>query len=147
MSGSEQAFPAAARAALDAGQLIEAIKIVRQTHGLDLAEAKDWVERERDAPGSTAPSLDPAAEHIDACDLPPAAEAALAGGRMIDAIKIIRAERGLGLKEAKALADRHVARTDTPFGHAAPSKLAAVLTWIVFLVVIAAGGAWVIVGG
>ncbi|MCZ4306746.1 ribosomal protein L7/L12 [Zoogloeaceae bacterium G21618-S1] len=147
MSAVGRDFPADARAALEAGQLIEAIKIVRQTHGLDLAAAKDWVERERDAPGATAPPANYPAEHTDAHELPPAAEAALAGGRMIDAIKIVRAERGLGLKEAKALVDGHVARSDTPFGHAAPGKLPSVLVWVVLFVVLAAGGAWVIVGG
>lgn len=143
MSGAGRAFPVAARAAIDAGQLIEAIKIVRQTHGLDLAEARDWVERERDTPGAVAPAQDRSDSH----DIPSAAEAALAGGRMIDAIKIVRAEHGLGLKEAKALVDRHVARSDTPFGHAAPGKLPSALAWIVLFVVLAAGGAWVIVGG
>lgn len=143
MSGAGRDFPADARAALEAGQLIEAIKIVRQTHGLDLAEAKDWVERERDAAGAVASPTGRADRH----DLPGAAEAALAGGRMIDAIKIVRAERGLGLKEAKELVDRHIAHSDTPFGHAEPGKLPGVLAWIVLLVVLVAGGAWVVVGG
>ncbi|TVO58781.1 ribosomal protein L7/L12 [Denitromonas halophila] len=142
MSGAGRDFPADARAALEAGQLIEAIKIVRQTHGLDLAEAKDWVERERDAPGAPAPAADHDGDH----DLPSAAEAALAGGRMIDAIKIVRAERGLGLKEAKALVDRHIAQSDTPFGHAAPGKLPGILAWVVLIVVLVAGGAWVVFG-
>ena len=63
MSGAGRAFPVAARAAIDAGQLIEAIKIVRQTHGLDLAEARDWVERERDTPGAVAPGQDRSDRH------------------------------------------------------------------------------------
>ena len=37
-----------------------------------------------------------------------AAEAALRGGNKIEAIKIIREERGLGLKEAKDLVDAYV---------------------------------------
>jgi hypothetical protein len=41
--------------------------------------------------------------------LPPAAVAALEKGSIIEAIKIVRADRNLGLKEAKDLVDRHLA--------------------------------------
>ncbi len=41
--------------------------------------------------------------------LPPAAVAALENGSIIEAIKIVRENSGLGLKEAKDLVDRHLA--------------------------------------
>jgi ribosomal protein L7/L12 len=40
---------------------------------------------------------------------PVAAEAALVKGNKIEAIKIVREERGIGLKEAKDLVEQHVA--------------------------------------
>lgn len=40
---------------------------------------------------------------------PAAAEAALLKGNKIEAIKIVREERGIGLKEAKDLVEQHVA--------------------------------------
>jgi len=39
---------------------------------------------------------------------PAAAEAALLKGNKIEAIKIVREERGIGLKEAKDLVEQHV---------------------------------------
>lgn len=48
-------LPSEAMAALSRGQLIEAIKIVREKTGLGLKESKDLVERHRD---STAPARD-----------------------------------------------------------------------------------------
>lgn len=42
--------------------------------------------------------------------LPPEAEAALRTGNKIEAIKIVRDQRGLGLKEAKELVDRFEAQ-------------------------------------
>jgi len=40
---------------------------------------------------------------------PPAAEAALLKGNKIEAIKIVREQQGIGLKEAKDMVDQHVA--------------------------------------
>ncbi|MFV0664110.1 hypothetical protein [Denitromonas sp.] len=143
MSASGRHFPADARAALDAGRLIDAIKIVRERHGLGLAEAKAWVEAEREAPGTAAP----AESRADDGELPAAARAALAGGRVIDAIKIVRIERGLGLKAAKERVDRHVARSGTPIGHAAPGERPSALAWGLLLAALVAGVAWVLFGG
>ena len=44
----------------------------------------------------------------DPSSLPPAAAAAVAAGNMISAIKIVRVERRLGLKEAKDAVDEYV---------------------------------------
>lgn len=143
MSVTGRHLPAEARAALDAGQLIDAIKIVRERHGLGLAEAKAWVEAEREAPGTAAP----AARRANDGELPAAARAALAGGRVIEAIKIVRTERGLGLKAAKALVDGHVARSGTPIGHAAPGERPSARVWGLLLAAVVAGVAWVLFGG
>ncbi len=41
-------------------------------------------------------------------ELSPAVTAALTGGRVVEAIKILREERGIGLKEAKEAVGRYV---------------------------------------
>ena len=143
MSGPGRELPDAARAAIDAGRLIEAIKIVRETCGLGLAEAKAWVEAEQARTGAGAP----AAPHRDDPELSPAARAALAGGRLIDAIRIVRSEHGLGLKEAKDVVDRHLARSGTPLGHAAPGERSSWFAGLLLLVALVAGGLWVVFGG
>ncbi|GLR13379.1 hypothetical protein GCM10007907_21690 [Chitinimonas prasina] len=93
--------------AIQNGNLLEAIKIVRGDTGLGLKEAKELVEQYRSGkplvgslqPGSPTPQFGD--------QLPPAARAALSQGNIIEAIKQVRAETGLGLKEAKDLVERH----------------------------------------
>lgn len=77
---------------------IERIKQYRQQHGVGLKEAKDAVEAElkglpvRPAPrASSGPSED--------------LEELLRTGRAIEAIKLYRAQHGVGLKEAKEAID------------------------------------------
>ena len=45
-------------------------------------------------------------ETVETLEVSEAVVAALAAGRKVDAIKLVRAEHGLGLKEAKMLVDR-----------------------------------------
>lgn len=94
-----QALPAAAEEALAAGRVIEAIKIVRAESGVGLAEARQRV---------AAAQRHAAAPHgrVDVA-LPPAAIAALERGKVIEAVKAVRAARGEGLKAAKAEVDRY----------------------------------------
>ena len=98
-------LPAAAIAALDRGDKIVAIKIVRETTGLGLKEAKDAVERyvASDPPFSAQPSLS-----RDGDAIPLAAVSALQNGKFIEAIKIVRAARGIGLKDAKDAVERYL---------------------------------------
>jgi hypothetical protein len=92
------ALPPEVRAAIDAGQKIDAIRLLRERTGLGLAEAKAAVE---------AGSLpDPAPGPVLPGDgLPPEAMSALAAGNTIEAIRIVRQARGIGLQEAKAVVD------------------------------------------
>lgn len=93
-------LPAAALAALRDGQVIEAIKIAREHSGLGLQEAKDWVEAvQRSLDGSARPVAAPAASDRPE-ELPLAARVALQHGRKIEAIRIVRAQHGLGLHDA-----------------------------------------------
>ncbi len=94
-----------------AGQKIEAIKVLRAATGLGLADAKHVI----DAVGTGAPIPPHLLARIDANaaaaadeELPADVLAAAAAGDRILAIKRLREQRGLGLKEAKDLLDRVV---------------------------------------
>jgi ribosomal protein L7/L12 len=109
------------RAALRAGNKIEAIKLYRQATGAGLAEAKRFVEAfDPDAPiGShrTAGSLSDAdIEQI---------QAALFAGKKIEAIKLYRAGSGEGLREAKEFVEAletELRRTEPTRFTAPPAK-------------------------
>ena len=88
---------AAIRAALAAGEKIEAIKLLREATGLGLAEAKDAVERMEREPGEGA-TPSPA--------VPPTVRAALMAGNKIEAIRLYREAMGGGLKDAKEAVER-----------------------------------------
>ena len=102
-------FPVAAIAALERGQRIEAIRLVREGNdGLDLRGAMEAVDAyaagERDF--SIADSTPSASTAVDD-QLPAEAIAALSRGQVIAAIKIVRQACGSGLKEAKDRVDAY----------------------------------------
>ena len=101
-------IPAEAAAALAKGLRIEAIKLVRAAnHGVDLRGAMEATDAF--ASGKQRFAIDPSATVATASfdGLPAEALAALSRGQLIEAIKIVRAATGLGLKEAKDLVERH----------------------------------------
>jgi ribosomal protein L7/L12 len=142
MSDAPAPLPEAARAALANGRMIEAIRVVREVEGVGLKEAKARVDAHQ-AGGSpaAAPSTDASAHGGDA--LPVAAQAALARGEIIEAIKIVRQTEGIGLKAAKTRVDAHRARGHgLPVGHAgAPERRGSGL-WIVVLLAVLLAGWW-----
>ncbi len=93
------------RQLLTQGQKIEAIKRVRQVTGWDLTKAKHYVEALSNAsplepPRQNRPvSLDNKQLHLIVRQL-------LAQGQKIEAIKRVRQQTGLGLKEAKDYVDQ-----------------------------------------
>lgn len=139
----------AAVTALERGQIIEAIHLVRADTGLGLAEAKALVERyQRGEVGAGA--VMPAARATRADGLPPEAEAALARGRVIEAIKIVRHVEGIGLKEAKQRVDavrrsRRGAVGATGVGFAGPAERRGAAGLVFVLVVLLALAWWVMV--
>lgn len=89
----------AVRALLDSGNKIEAIKRVRDQTGLGLKEAKDLVEAmERGASVSLHANISTPVFHGD---LDSEARRLASAGKVIDAIKLVREHKNLGLKEAK----------------------------------------------
>ena len=112
MSESPPQLPSAAVvAAVSSGQLIEAIKLVREQQGLGLKEAKELVDRYRsmpvlmrvDALGDKANDI--ASQH--GVKIPAAAIDALAHGNVTAAINAVRNEYRIGLKDAEQLVDAH----------------------------------------
>jgi len=90
-------LPDDVRAALNRGDKIAAIRLLRERMGIGLAEAKAAVDAgEVASPQHAAPSTD---------QLPREVMEALDAGRKIEAIKLLREATGLGLKEAKLRVD------------------------------------------
>ena len=103
-----------------AGQLIDAIKLLRQDLDVGLKEAKEAVEALRDGrpvslPQQSAPSLSDFASHIAGM---------VHAGRKIEAIAQYREKTGLGLREAKDAVEaiaRGQAQTAEPAPAPAPA--------------------------
>lgn len=107
-------LPDDAITSIERGQLLEAIRIVRERTGCGLKEAKDAVERHAGAYRR--------AQALDGGGLPPAAREALARGRTLEAVRIVREATGLGLAQAKAMVD--AAAGDAGIGGAGPAPRA-----------------------
>ncbi len=104
-------LPPEARLALSRGNVIDAIKIVRDRTGLGLKESKDLVERHAGhAPGEPQATAGEFSGGLDGGPpvVPPAAAAALAQGRKVEAVKLVREATGLGLAESLKLIEGHL---------------------------------------
>jgi ribosomal protein L7/L12 len=84
--------------ALNKGNLIEAIKLMRSVSGLGLAEAKSMVEQHLRA--QAASMVKPGSAPV-----PPAVVEALKRGDSVAAVRLLRERTGAGLKEAKDALD------------------------------------------
>ena len=95
MPTSGEELPPNVRAALHAGDKVEAIKRLREATGLGLKEAKDRVDAGATRGSSSVlPAPSPGA-------LPAPVIQALQAGDKIEAIRLLRQHAGIGLKEAK----------------------------------------------
>lgn len=112
MSSSQIRFPPEAITALEQGNVIVAIKLVRSANDMDLRTAKQTVEAY--LLGKRSFSTDafetPAQARVENGELPSEALAALAKGRRIEAVKIVREHYGLHLKEAKEKVDAYIGK-------------------------------------
>ncbi|MCB1555154.1 MAG: ribosomal protein L7/L12 [Xanthomonadales bacterium] len=135
-----------ALAALRAGNMIQAIKIVRQETGLGLAEAKQLVEQV-DRGGGSLPdsSFGGPFSDSDQVDLPVAALVALRAGKLVDAIAALRQKTGLGLMESKQAVEAYLAEhplLQRQFEEAAAARRKPPFVVIAVVVAIAALGVW-----
>jgi len=98
-------------AAIRAGHKIEAIKLLRESSGVGLAEAKEAVEQlEKNLSRHGTIAIDPPQRLVADPDSVPGVRAAVAAGDTIEAIKLYRAHVGVGLEEAKEAIDALRAR-------------------------------------
>jgi ribosomal protein L7/L12 len=108
---SQAPLPDDVRAALQRGNLIEAVKLLRCAGVSSLAQAKAMLEAEarrmKAEPGPAGRLPTAGVSPAPPGGLPAAAAAALRQGRKIDAIRIVREQHGLGLKEARDLVESH----------------------------------------
>jgi len=143
-------LPDDVRRALAAGEKIEAIRLLRERTGLGLAEAKAAVESGLVPPARqdalmAAPAAAAEAASMDGT-LSAEARAALAAGRKIEAIRMVRAERRIGLKDAKAIVDaaeRGLPRVPEAAGGGRRGVLGPV---VLLLVAVLAGIGWLLLG-
>ena len=123
-------LPANVVDALRRGNVIEAIKLLRASTGLDLKQAKDAIDQHsRGGPvGMVAPYSG---------QLPSSVVAALQKGNKIEAIRLLREQTGLGLKEAK---DAVEAPERLTLGQSSPTvmHMSGNAIWLIAAVAIAA---------
>jgi ribosomal protein L7/L12 len=135
MTGIE--LPPEAKAALAAGNKIEAIKSLREATGLGLAEAKEVVDRaERGA--------DPRAKVVGLRDgkLPLEATVALQNGDRIGAIQIVHRQANLQLKDSKEAVDAVIAADPAlaaKFAAIGAARKRRALLWLAGLIAVAIG--------
>lgn len=138
--------------AIRGGNKIEAIKRLRQAAGLGLAEAKERIEaHERGDPGKPGtPGKPTTVAEFLAGELPQKLKEAIDRGNVIEAVKLLRDQQGLGLKlkEAKEAIERarpsFVASPDTP-----PDTFHKVVTALWWILALALAGvvAYYFLGG
>ncbi|NRF69872.1 ribosomal protein L7/L12 [Aquincola sp. S2] len=111
MTSPHGSLPDDVREALQRGSIFDAIKLLRRSGVANLKEAKAVLEAEArriNAAKGVAPRPAGGAKPAPTSGaFPPAAIDALRRGNKIEAIRIVREHRGLGLKEAKDLVEAH----------------------------------------
>lgn len=123
-------IPERAKASIQAGHLIEAIKIVREEQGLDLKEAKDAVDAYvQGNSGGTPTPRQPAELSLKAISF-------LMEGDRIAAIQSVHKAQGLQLKDAKDLVEAYIASHPDlreKFDAQAAGLKRKAVTWLVIL--------------
>lgn len=121
-------------AAIQGGRTIEAVKLLRESTGLGLTEAKQAVDHYARSQGMQGTVVDPRTS------LPPAAIEAIQNGNKIEAIRLVREHGGLGLKEANDLVESAAANVVPKTAGLAPRgpRRSSLLLWLAVLLAVAA---------
>jgi len=134
MALPDDSLPANVRDAIRGGNKMEAIRRLRQAAGLGLAEAKERI----DAHVRHAPVRAPTMPHLSKQALDSVA-AAMQRGSVFEAIRLIREDKGLGLKEAKEAIEparpSYLANPDAP-----PDTFHRVVTGLWWILALALAG-------
>ena len=157
MSNPPISLPDNVLSALVKGDKMQAIRLLREQTGLGLHQAKDAVESY--VPHDDAQGNHPAFNHSTASgDLPHMVVAAWQRGHKVEAVRLLREQTGLGLKEAKeTLEAAHIPANATGFAEPAPMASATTspgavpntggrTMWVVGAVVLAALAYYFLVG-
>lgn len=135
MSSSKPTISEQAAAAAKAGNLLEAIKQVREETGLGLKEAKDMVDAYLRHDHSPSPSTTDASS----AEMPVAAMLALKNSVLIEAIKHYRAYNRCDLKDAKEAVEHYLDSnplTKQQFHAAAKANGKPFLKWLLVLIIL-----------
>ena len=130
MSIPASGLPANVLDALRRGDVIEAIKLLRASTGLGLKDAKDAIDQHlRGKPVGMVAGY--------SGQLPSSVMAELQKGNKIEAIRLLREQTGLGLKEAKEAVE---APTRPTLGQSSPTdmSISGNVIWVLVALVIAA---------
>ena len=111
MTNENNTLPDDVLDALQQGHTIEAIKLLRTATGLGLKEAKDVIDAFQQGHSMTVPI----ARSMD--QLPVSVLQAIQSGNKIEAIRLLREQTGLGLKEAKDAVETMPKRKAEGTGH------------------------------
>lgn len=131
MQSTHQTIPPEVKAAMDRGNKIEAIKLLRAATGLGLKEAKDAVEH-LEASGSLAMAQQiataPGSERI---------ASALEQGNKLEAVRLYREQNRVGLKEAKEAIDAMLGGQQSATSGLSPGEVekSTGLTWLAVAIV------------
>lgn len=110
-------LPPDVQALLDAGRTIDAIKQLRVVQGLGLKEAKDLIDAHQHGHHAAPPAHSTGFASDASSHAPDSVRQALAAGNKIEAIRLLRAHAGIGLKEAKDRVDALAASTGSGNPH------------------------------
>ena len=143
-----QPLPAKVAEALQRGNILDAIKLLRDSKGVGLKQAREALDQYMR--GNPVNKASPAAFPTK---LPPSVVQAMQAGNKIEAIKLMRAQTGLSLKEAKDAVDRCQAQTQQLYGAGSPGEVPrsqGLFGWVVAAAAVALaawyflrGSAWV----
>lgn len=124
------------------GQPLEAIRQLRQAHGLGLKQAKDiidaHVQGHKAAPHQQATGFSPPTA---TGSIPDTVVQAVAQGNKIEAIRLLRGHAGIGLKEAKDRVDALDLSRQRDAEGLSPgevSRKVSPMTWVAVLAIVAA---------
>ncbi len=133
MQPTQESLPPEVKAALDRGNKIEAIKLLRHVTGLGLKEAKEAVERVEAGGSLNMPhKVFKGAGSAGIASL-------LLQGNKIEAIRLYREQNGVGLKDAKKAVEAMLADQQDSTSALAPGEVQRSSGLLWFAVAVVAG--------